>query len=83
MHRLRTLSDSDTHFLETSAHTLAFAILLMALHPNVQAKIREESLRVWPTLNDVQTSTYKRDFNKFVSSSLSSYCSTSFVVIAF
>lgn len=56
--------------LETSAHTLANAILLMALYPDVQNKLREESFRVWPTLDDVETSTYKRDFDRFVSLSL-------------
>ena len=39
----------------------------MALYPDVQAKLREEVFRVWPTLDDIESSTYKRDFDKFVS----------------
>ncbi|KAJ6472655.1 cytochrome P450 [Mycena vulgaris] len=33
---------------ETSAHSLTFAIGLLALYPDVQQKIYEETLRVWP-----------------------------------
>lgn len=32
---------------ETSAHTLSSALILLALHPEVQRKIYEESMRVW------------------------------------
>lgn len=39
----------------------------MALYPDVQAKLREEVLCVWPTPEDMESSTYKRDFDKFVS----------------
>ncbi|KAI5121947.1 hypothetical protein M0805_002018 [Coniferiporia weirii] len=49
---------------ETSAHTLSFTIMLLALYPDVQKKLREEVLRVWPTLDDLISSTNKRDFNK-------------------
>ncbi|KAJ6582916.1 cytochrome P450 [Mycena vulgaris] len=34
---------------ETSAHSLSFAVALLALYPDVQAKIYEEALRLWPT----------------------------------
>ncbi|KAH8119683.1 cytochrome P450 [Phellopilus nigrolimitatus] len=50
---------------ETSAHTLSFAIMLLALYPDIQSKLREEALRVWPTDDDVTSSTFKRDFDKF------------------
>ncbi|KAJ6557982.1 cytochrome P450 [Mycena capillaripes] len=33
---------------ETSAHSLSFAIALLALYPDVQQKIYEETARVWP-----------------------------------
>ena len=51
---------------ETSSHTLAYAIILLAIYPSIQEKLREEALRVWPTLEDVHSSTYHRDFDKFV-----------------
>lgn len=36
------------HDTETSANTLSFALVLIALHPEVQQKIYDESMRVWP-----------------------------------
>ncbi|KAJ7918480.1 cytochrome P450 [Mycena leptocephala] len=33
---------------ETSAHSLSFAIALLALHPEVQQKVYEETLSIWP-----------------------------------
>ncbi|KAG9309955.1 cytochrome P450 [Chiua virens] len=33
---------------ETSAHTLCFAFVLLALYPNVQQKLYEEVCRAWP-----------------------------------
>ncbi|KAJ7118625.1 cytochrome P450 [Mycena crocata] len=33
---------------ETSAHSLSFAVALLALYPDVQRKIYEETLRIWP-----------------------------------
>ncbi|KAJ7185748.1 cytochrome P450 [Mycena filopes] len=33
---------------ETSAHTLSFAIGLMALYPDVQQRIYEETTKIWP-----------------------------------
>ncbi|KAG9309956.1 cytochrome P450 [Chiua virens] len=33
---------------ETSAHTLCFAFVLLALYPDVQQKLHEEVSRVWP-----------------------------------
>ena len=32
----------------TSAHTLCFAILLLALHPDIQERVYEEARRLWP-----------------------------------
>lgn len=46
-------------------------MLIMALYPGVQDKLREESMRIWHTPDDIRTSTYKRDFDKFVSRLLS------------
>lgn len=54
--------------IETSANTLSFAIAALAVYPGIQQKLREESLRVWPTLDDVLSSTYNRDLGQFVSS---------------
>ncbi|KAK2464803.1 hypothetical protein APHAL10511_003221 [Amanita phalloides] len=44
---------SDTFFFllaghETTSHTLCFALSLLALHPEVQAKAYEEVSRLWP-----------------------------------
>ena len=50
---------------ETSAHTLTFAFLCLALYPDVQRKLREESFRIWPTEDDVDSSSYRGDFEKF------------------
>ncbi|KIM91676.1 hypothetical protein PILCRDRAFT_58279, partial [Piloderma croceum F 1598] len=51
---------------ETSAHTLSFALPLLAVYPNVQHKIFEEVLRLWPqgcpTIES--NSSYKDDFAK-------------------
>lgn len=41
----------------------------MALYPEIQTKLREESFSVWPTLDDIHSSTFKRDFDKFVRTS--------------
>ncbi|KAF8186829.1 cytochrome P450 [Mycena galopus ATCC 62051] len=35
-------------FVKTSAHSLSFAIALLALYPDIQQKIYEETLRAWP-----------------------------------
>lgn len=45
---------------------MTFAIMLLAIYPEVQKKLRSEVLRVWPTADDVHSSTYKRDFEKLV-----------------
>ncbi|KAJ7668045.1 cytochrome P450 [Mycena rosella] len=45
------LSDVFTFLLaghETSAHSLSFAMALLALYPAVQQKIYEETLKIWP-----------------------------------
>lgn len=41
-------SGVHVNFSETSAHTLSFAIALLALYPNVQRKVYEEVVRMWP-----------------------------------
>jgi len=33
---------------ETSAHTLCFAIILLALHPDIQERVYEEARQLWP-----------------------------------
>jgi cytochrome P450 len=33
---------------ETSAHSLCFAVMLLALYPAVQQRVYEESVRLWP-----------------------------------
>ncbi|EJD03464.1 cytochrome P450 [Fomitiporia mediterranea MF3/22] len=50
---------------ETSAHTLAFAFLLLAIYPDVQSKVRAEVYRIWPSDDDVKVSNYRDDFDKF------------------
>ncbi|GLB42347.1 putative cytochrome p450 [Lyophyllum shimeji] len=45
------LSDTFTFLLaghETSAHSLCFAIILLALYPDIQQRVYEEALRLWP-----------------------------------
>ncbi|KAJ6564019.1 cytochrome P450 [Mycena capillaripes] len=47
----RKLTDEEllsNTFVKTSAHSLSFAIALLALYPDVQQKIYEEVLKVWP-----------------------------------
>jgi len=33
---------------ETSAHTLCFAVMLLALHPDIQERVYEEARQLWP-----------------------------------
>jgi len=33
---------------ETIAHTLCFAIILLALHPDIQERVYEEARQLWP-----------------------------------
>lgn len=42
--------------------------MLLAIYPGIQRKLHEEALRVWPTLDDMDNSTFKRDFDEFVRS---------------
>ncbi|KII87854.1 hypothetical protein PLICRDRAFT_54898 [Plicaturopsis crispa FD-325 SS-3] len=49
---------------ETSAHTLSFAIALLALNPAVQQKLYEETSRVWPAGPPDSTSSYKDELPK-------------------
>ncbi|KAG5646335.1 hypothetical protein DXG03_003658 [Asterophora parasitica] len=45
------LSDTFTFLLaghETSAHSLCFSIILLALYPDFQQRVYEEALRLWP-----------------------------------
>ncbi|KAJ6628016.1 cytochrome P450 [Mycena sp. CBHHK59/15] len=56
MHSTKSLTDDELlsntfvilRDIETTAHSLSFAIALLALHPDVQNKIYEEALRLWP-----------------------------------
>ncbi|KAI0066984.1 cytochrome P450 [Artomyces pyxidatus] len=52
---------------ETSAHSLSFAIVMMALYPDVQRRVLEEASKVWPGDADVTElkSSYKDDFPEF------------------
>jgi Cytochrome P450 len=34
--------------IETSAHSLCFAVALLALHPEIQQKVFDEVVRLWP-----------------------------------
>jgi len=51
---------------ETSAHTLSFALPLLALYPETQHKIFEEVSRIWPQgcPGTQSNSSYKEDFPK-------------------
>ncbi|KAG6826725.1 hypothetical protein H0H92_014690 [Tricholoma furcatifolium] len=45
------LSNTFTFLLagrETSAHSLCFALAILALYPDIQQQVFEESLRIWP-----------------------------------
>ncbi|THU87883.1 cytochrome P450 [Dendrothele bispora CBS 962.96] len=55
---------------ETSAHSMCFAICLMALYPEVQEKMYRETKELWPDIKDVPTgetvnaAEYKDDMSK-------------------
>ncbi|KAH7887015.1 cytochrome P450 [Phlebopus sp. FC_14] len=51
---------------ETSAHTLSFAFILLALYPEAQQKLYKEAVSVWPgtTPTTELPTTYKEDFGK-------------------
>jgi cytochrome P450 len=36
---------------ETSAHTLTFTLALLAIHPEVQEKLFQETKNLWPDLD--------------------------------
>ncbi|KAK7455740.1 hypothetical protein VKT23_010772 [Stygiomarasmius scandens] len=38
---------------ETSAHSICFALCLMALYPDVQGKIYQETKKLWPSIKDM------------------------------
>lgn len=42
----------DIDYTETSSHTLSFTFLLLALYPDVQKKLHEETVRIWPKAED-------------------------------
>lgn len=42
------LKEAHLFITETSAHSLCFSVLLLALYPDVQQKVYEEVLRLWP-----------------------------------
>ncbi|KAF7360213.1 Cytochrome P450 [Mycena venus] len=63
------LSDIFTFLLaghETSAHSLSFAVGLLALYPAVQQKIYKETMRIWPDgcPTSASPSSYKEYFPK-------------------
>ena len=37
-----------TTYPETSSHTLCFAVVLLALHPDIQERVYEEVRQLWP-----------------------------------
>ncbi|KAJ7204837.1 cytochrome P450 [Mycena pura] len=51
---------------ETSAHSLSFAVALLALYPDVQRRIYEEALRLWPdgVPTTASTSSYKESMSQ-------------------
>ncbi|KAJ7108701.1 cytochrome P450 [Mycena epipterygia] len=51
---------------ETSAHSVSFAVALLALYPDVQRKIYEEVLELWPSGSPTtaSTSSYKESMPK-------------------
>ncbi|KAF7360194.1 Cytochrome P450 [Mycena venus] len=51
---------------ETTAHSMSFAIALLALYPDVQRKIYEEALMLWPdgAPTTASTSSYKESMPK-------------------
>ncbi|KAJ7031965.1 cytochrome P450 [Mycena alexandri] len=49
---------------ETSAHSLSFAIGFMALYPDVQQKIYEEALKIWP--NGCPTTASASSYKEFM-----------------
>ncbi|EJD55712.1 cytochrome P450 [Auricularia subglabra TFB-10046 SS5] len=51
---------------ETSAHTLAFALVLLALYPEVQEELRAEALRVWPTGTPTSEMSYSDHYPRLI-----------------
>ncbi|EIM88754.1 cytochrome P450 [Stereum hirsutum FP-91666 SS1] len=47
---------------ETSANTLSFALVLIALHPEVQQKMYEESMRIWPEGSDTTSENFTSEY---------------------
>ncbi|KAJ7778095.1 cytochrome P450 [Mycena metata] len=63
------LSNTFTFLLaghETSAHSLSFAVALLALYPDIQRKIFEEALQLWPdgVPTSASASSYKESMPK-------------------
>lgn len=52
--------------VETSGHTLSFAIMLLALYPETQRKLRDEVYQIWPSLDDCAASSSARGFDRLV-----------------
>ena len=52
---------------DTTAHTLSFVIAIFALYPDIHARVRSEADAVWPDSTSRQSSTYKSDFPRLVS----------------
>jgi hypothetical protein len=56
--------------VDTTAHTLAFAMAILALYPDIHARIREEADSIWPHAHTDPSarsaSSYKEDFPRLV-----------------
>lgn len=76
---------------DTTAHTTAFITGILALYPNIHARIREEADALWPGahLNPVvrNSSAYKEDFHRlvriFISLALSTVASNDAHTVSF
>ncbi|KAG8701782.1 hypothetical protein FRC09_005146 [Ceratobasidium sp. 395] len=49
---------------ETTAHTMTFVMAILALYPDIHARVREEADNIWPDPAAYQASTYKSDFTR-------------------
>ncbi|KAG9122340.1 hypothetical protein FRC07_001338 [Ceratobasidium sp. 392] len=47
---------------ETTAHTLAFVVAILALYPDIHARVRAEADNIWPNPTAYENSAYKSDF---------------------
>jgi len=59
--------------VETSSHSLAFAVSLLALYPDVQYKLYEEVVGVWPTGIPTSSAISVGSLNEFLVSSFPTF----------